>query len=154
MRKDTAPTAKRMTTTKVVTIQQAAYTKTGEEVYYFAATLEPNYHTDRFGRDVTELILVVDETAPIHMEVCFSFDHPKSAGQTALLQRVDETLKGQDYHKLIDWLNNQLSKDDASEIDALPGEKGFEPYYLENEILVSVHDPALPGVVLVEMVIA
>jgi len=152
MRKDTHTANKRMTTTKVVTIPTPSYRLTGEEVYYFTATLEPNDYTDRYGRDVTEWIWQVDETAPIHMEVCFSFDSAKSAGQTALMQRVDETLKGQDFRKLIDWLNNQLSKDDASEIDALPGEKGFEPYYLENEVLVSVHDPALPGVVLVEMV--
>ena len=143
-----------MTTSKVVEIQQPSYRITGEEVYYFTASLEPNDYTDRFGREVTEWLWQVDETMPIHVEVCYSFDDPKNAGQTALLKRVDETISKQDFRKLVDWLNDELAGDQCSEVDFLPDEKGFEPYYLENEVLVSVHDPALPGGGLVDIVSA
>jgi len=93
--------------------------------------------------------LEVDEEQPIFMEVCFDYDAPNSHGQTVLTPaRVDETLKGWDYRALISYLNDQISKDQCEDIDLMPDDAGFTPYY--SSMLVSIHDPKLPGVVVCE----
>lgn len=140
---------KTLSSTKSVVFQTAAYRLTGEERYYFTAHLVESSAIGANGEDVYFMALEVDEEQPIFMEVCFDYDAANSHGQTVLTPaRVDETLKGWDYRALISFLNDQISKDQCEDIDLMPDDAGFTPYF--NIFLVSIHDPELPGVVLVE----
>ena len=154
MRKEKAPTVKTVYATKEVVFQMPAYRLTGEELYYFTAHVVcDSFYNPSTGQDEDYYLLQVDEMQPIFMEVAFDYDATNSHGQTVLTPaRVDEVLKGQDYQQLISYLNDALANDQYSEVDLMPGDAGFTPYYItnNNELLVSVHDPALPGVVLVE----
>jgi len=134
---------------KAVEFQTAAYRLVGQERYYFTAHLVEGSTIGNFGKDVYFMSLEVDESEPIWMEVSFDYDAPNSNGQTVLApMRVDETLKGVDYRLLISFLNDQISKDQYEKIDFMPGDTGFTPYY--SQLLVSIHDPELPGVVVCE----
>lgn len=140
---------KTLYSTKSVVFQTAAYRLTGEERYYFTAHLVESSTIGPNGEDVYFMALEVDEMQPIWMEVCFDYDAPNSHGQTVLApMRVDETLKGWDYRVLISYLNDQISKDQCEDIDLMPDDAGFTPYF--NIFLVSIHDPELPGVVVCE----
>ena len=140
---------KTLSASKSVIFQTAAYRLTGEERYYFTANLVESSTIGSNGEDVYFMALEVDEMQPIFMEVCFDYDAPNSHGQTALTPaRVDETLKGVEYRALISFLNDQISKDQCEDVDLMPGDAGFTPYYVT--MLVSIHDPELPGVVVCE----
>lgn len=130
---------KTMAADKSVEFQTELYRLVGQERYYFTAHLVEGSTIGNFGEDVYFMSLEVDETEPIWMEVSFDIDAPNSNGQTVLApMRVDETLKGVEYRALISHLNDQISKDQCEEIDFMPDDAGFTPYY--SSILVSIHD--------------
>ncbi len=121
---------KTMAADKSVEFQTELYRLVGQERYYFTAHLVEGSTIGNFGEDVYFMSLEVDETEPIWMEVCFDYDAANSQGQTVLApMRVDETLKGVEYRALISHLNDQISKDQCEEIDFMPDDAGFKPYY-------------------------
>jgi hypothetical protein len=140
---------KTLAASKAVEFQQASYRLVGQERYYFTAQIVEGSTIGNFGEDVYFQSLEVDKTEPIWMEVSFDYEAPNSQGQTVLAaMRVDENLKGVDYRLLISYLNDQINKDQCEEIDFMPDDAGFTPYY--SQLLVSIHDPELPGVVVCE----